>query len=89
MRRKVKANPDPMEAMGETAELGESQPSSDPGGNLNGDAEARIRQRAYDIFQQRASNGTPGDGVSDWLEAERQIAAEQERPGGRRPSATG
>lgn len=33
-----------------------------------------IRARAYQIFQSRIRNRTPGDAISDWLEAERELA---------------
>jgi hypothetical protein len=34
-----------------------------------------IRARAYHIYQSRNRNGVPGDALSDWLEAEREIKA--------------
>lgn len=34
---------------------------------------AQIRQRAYEIFQERLRTGRQGDGLSDWLEAEYQV----------------
>lgn len=37
-------------------------------------APERIRARAYEIFQAR--NGAPGDAVSDWLQAERELNRE-------------
>jgi hypothetical protein len=33
----------------------------------------QIRERAYEIFQERLQTGRKGDALSDWLEAERQI----------------
>jgi len=33
----------------------------------------QIRQRAYEIFQERLLTGRKGDALSDWLEAEYQI----------------
>lgn len=33
----------------------------------------QIRQRAYEIFQERVQTGRKGDALSDWLEAEYQI----------------
>jgi hypothetical protein len=33
----------------------------------------QIRQRAYEIFQERLQTGRKGDALSDWLEAEYQI----------------
>ena len=35
----------------------------------------QIRQRAYEIYVSR--NGTPGDEVQDWLQAERELSSEQ------------
>lgn len=35
----------------------------------------QIRQRAYEIYGSR--NGTPGDEVQDWLQAERELSPEQ------------
>jgi hypothetical protein len=34
---------------------------------------AQIRQRAYEIFQQRLQTGRKGDAPSDWIEAEHEI----------------
>lgn len=36
--------------------------------------EDAIRQRAYEIYSRR--DGTPGDEVSDWLQAERELLGE-------------
>jgi hypothetical protein len=33
----------------------------------------QIRQRAYEIFQERRQTGRQGDALSDWLEAEQEI----------------
>ena len=33
----------------------------------------QIRQRAYEIFQERRQTGRNGDALSDWLEAEQEI----------------
>ena len=33
----------------------------------------QIRQRAYEIFQERRQTGRKGDALSDWLEAEQEI----------------
>lgn len=33
----------------------------------------RMRSRAYEIYLQRASNGSTGDAMSDWLQAEREL----------------
>lgn len=45
--------------------------------------EERIRGRAFEIYTARAANGAPGDAVSDWLQAEREIN------GGRRSETPG
>lgn len=33
----------------------------------------RIRQRAYELFEQRMRAGAPGSDMSDWLQAEGEI----------------
>jgi hypothetical protein len=33
----------------------------------------QVRQRAYEIFQERRQSGRKGDALSDWLEAEQEI----------------
>jgi hypothetical protein len=33
----------------------------------------RIRARAYQIYEARSTNGTQGDAVSDWLQAEHEV----------------
>jgi len=38
---------------------------------LKGDLEKRIRERAYWIWTRRMQEGTEGDELSDWLQAER------------------
>lgn len=35
----------------------------------------RIRRRAYEIYKDRRSHGAPGDELSDWLQAERDLAS--------------
>ena len=43
--------------------------------NITGrDLAERIRDRAYECFKRR--NGAPGDELSDWFQAEREISAE-------------
>lgn len=54
-------------AMGTPPPIPVGAPSNPPAG-----AE-RIRARAYEIYQQRVKRGTPGDAVSDWVQAEREI----------------
>lgn len=39
------------------------------------DVQARTAQRAYEIYLNRRSR--PGDAVSDWLEAEREVLAQE------------
>jgi Protein of unknown function (DUF2934) len=41
----------------------------------NGDLESQIRQRAYELYQERGC--TPGRENEDWLEAEREVLARQ------------
>jgi len=36
-------------------------------------SEEAIRYRAYEIFQARSSQGSPGDALSDWVQAEREM----------------
>lgn len=38
----------------------------------NGD-DARVRQRAYEIYESRAAIGEAGDAFSDWVQAEREV----------------
>jgi hypothetical protein len=40
---------------------------------------AYIRQRAYEIWQEREASGAPGDAVSDWLQAETRIVSGADR----------
>ncbi len=55
-----------------------AQPSSRPRA-LAGSARVeppsdRVRVRAYEIYAARIANGAAGDAVSDWLQAERELA---------------
>jgi len=34
---------------------------------------AEIQKRAYEIYIERTRNGLPGDDMSDWLQAEKEI----------------
>lgn len=48
--------------------------------NARTDAEPRfderaVSARAFEIFRQRTDSGAPGDAMSDWLQAERELAA--------------
>jgi hypothetical protein len=40
---------------------------------MQGEITERIRARAYEIFESRQGDG--GDELSDWLQAEREVAA--------------
>jgi len=42
--------------------------------------EERIRRRAYLLFEERQHAGVPGDPVSDWLRAERELSATPQQP---------
>lgn len=35
--------------------------------------DGQVRERAYQIYQERSRNGCQGDCVSDWLQAEREV----------------
>ena len=35
----------------------------------------RVRERAFEIFQERCAAGRPGDAVADWVQAERELSA--------------
>lgn len=37
------------------------------------DSEQQVRERAYQIYLARAKEHVPGDPVSDWLRAEREL----------------
>ncbi len=50
-------------------------------------AEERIRQRAYEIH--KARGGGPGGELDDWLQAERELQAELERPRSSEAGKTG
>ncbi|MFO0832211.1 MAG: DUF2934 domain-containing protein [Phycisphaerales bacterium] len=54
---------------------GSSPPASDP-------SRDRIQARAFEIYQRRSSNSLQGDPVSDWLQAEREVRAQQVIPPG-------
>jgi hypothetical protein len=36
-------------------------------------AEERVRARAYEMYEARVFSRTPGDAMSDWLDAEREL----------------
>jgi len=46
-----------------------------PGNGSSSDLEAKIRERAYQLYQERGS--TPGFENEDWLRAEREVLARQ------------
>ena len=46
-----------------------------PGNGSSADLEAKIRERAYQLYQERGS--TPGFENEDWLRAEREVLARQ------------
>jgi hypothetical protein len=46
-----------------------------PGNGSPADLEAKIRERAYQLYQERGS--TPGHEKEDWLRAEHEIIARQ------------
>ena len=39
----------------------------------------RIRRDAYEIFRARGTNGSPGDALTDWLQAERELRESDQR----------
>ena len=43
------------------------------------DREERVRQRAQEIYEARVERGLDGDAVGDWLQAEAEIAADENR----------
>ena len=65
--------------------VGESTPDASGAGDASGDGVAgvhvhdRIRRRAFELFLARC--GGPGDALSDWLEAERQVRSAELRRG--------
>lgn len=58
-----------------------TRPHSGPAPRPRSDAQPtrslteKIRARAYEIYVERTRAGTPGDPVSDWLQAERETAS--------------
>ena len=62
----------------------ETQPTSDPQGEAvetsagNSSRLEKIRIRAYEIYIAR--DGQPGDELSDWLQAEREIESRELEP---------
>jgi hypothetical protein len=41
--------------------------------------EERIRKRAQEIYAHRSAAGEAGDALSDWLQAEEEVEAEEQR----------
>jgi len=60
-----------------------------PKGRLHSPTREQIRQRAHEIH--KARGGGPGQELDDWLQAEREFVAEQERAvgSGKRSGADG
>ena len=62
-----------------------ARPSDEPGRDtirqtpVRESVHERIRRRAFELFLQRS--GAAGDALSDWLEAERQVRAADQRSG--------
>jgi hypothetical protein len=59
--------------------------SASPNPEVAGDPQDRVRERAHQIFTERCRTQAPGDEVSDWLQAERELRGgvspeESERP---------
>jgi hypothetical protein len=40
----------------------------------------RVAARAFEIFRMRTDNGTAGDALSDWLQAEHELESHPENP---------
>lgn len=73
-RRLTAAFPTPLPVASEAAHDG---PEADvaplnPAPDIGDD---QIRARAYDIYQRRMRRGEPGDALTDWLQAERELRA--------------
>jgi hypothetical protein len=60
---------------------------NDPVSESHLELEARIRQRAHELYQQRGGEG--GDAVEDWLQAEREILGEGRQPAQDRATVVG
>lgn len=43
-------------------------------------SEERVRVRAYHVYERRQADGIAGDPQSDWLEAERLLSIDEDRP---------
>ncbi len=57
------------------------RPPTTPSAGIRGEVTAdRIRARAYEIYQARNGNGGPGDAVSDWAQAERELNGSAPEP---------
>ncbi len=61
----------------EASHLSASGSRPDPG---------RIRAKAYEVYVTRVNRGRPGDAVSDWLTAERELKAEGAEEAGEKRS---
>lgn len=54
-------------------------PAKKPARSARGFTDADISLRAYFIAERRHKLGWPGDSTSDWVEAERQLTAEEKK----------
>ena len=70
--------------MGSKARSSESGEAVNPGAEpqeqdrlLDSTREEKIRRRAYEIYQERG--GEPGHDLADWLQAERELTADQSK----------
>ena len=61
----------------EAAKTGSRRRPDEPTTEDASTKQERIRVLAYQIYETRCSSGMLGDPVSDWLEAERQLADEK------------
>lgn len=46
--------------------------------DMGSTVEERVRFQAYLLFEERQHAGVPGDPVSDWLRAERELSAAED-----------
>ena len=70
--------------MASKARNSESSEAVEPGAEaqeqdrlLDSTREEKIRRRAYEIYQERG--GEPGHDLADWLQAERELTADQSK----------
>jgi hypothetical protein len=72
--RTPKATNNPVITMPEAGSVSLLRKTS-PGNGSPADLEAKIRERAYQLYQERGA--TPGFENEDWLRAEREVLARQ------------